>query len=134
VGSPEDLWDGVALGVDMFDCVLPTRLARNGSLFTLDGRVDILKRRYRDVHEAVDADCDCATCTRFTAAYLHHLFRSREVLGLRLATVHNLRFLARQMEFMRTSIEERSFEAAHRSFDERYRPVVRASSDPSPVA
>jgi queuine tRNA-ribosyltransferase len=123
VGSPEDLWDGVALGVDMFDCVLPTRLGRNGSLFTPDGRIDILKAQFRDVHAPIDSECDCETCTTFTAAYLHHLFRAREVLGLRLATVHNLRFLARQMETMRAAIEENHFDEAHRSFDERYRPV-----------
>ncbi|CAN5829571.1 tRNA guanosine(34) transglycosylase Tgt [soil metagenome] len=134
VGSPEDLWDGVALGIDMFDCVLPTRLARNGALFTLDGRVDILKAQYRDLHEAIDPSCDCATCAKFTAAYLHHLFRAREVLGLRLATVHNLRYLARQMEVMRAAIVDNQFEAAHRAFDGRYRPVVRASRMSPPVA
>jgi queuine tRNA-ribosyltransferase len=127
VGSPEDLWNGVALGIDMFDCVLPTRLARNGALFTPDGRIDILKAQFRDVHGPVDAEGDCETCRTFTAAYLHHLFRAREVLGLRLATVHNVRFLARQMELMRTAIEENRFDAAHRWFDDRYRPVERST-------
>jgi queuine tRNA-ribosyltransferase len=134
VGSPEDLWDGVALGVDMFDCVLPTRLARNGALFTPDGRIDILKAQYRDRHIPLDEDCDCATCTRFTAAYLHHLFRAREVLGLRLATVHNLRFLARQMETMRAAIEMDHFDDAHRAFDNRYQSVERTSGEPDLVA
>jgi len=123
VGSPEDLWNGVARGIDLFDCVLPTRLARNAALFTPEGRVSIRWSRYREVHEPVDPDCDCACCRRFTAAYLHHLFRAGEVLGLRLASVHNLRFLGRQMEQIRTSIEHGTFESDRRAFLERYKPV-----------
>jgi queuine tRNA-ribosyltransferase len=123
VGSPEDLWNSVARGVDMFDCVLPTRLARNGALFTADGRIDILKREYRDRHQSVDLECDCTTCAEFSAAYLHHLFRAKEVLGLRLATVHNIRFLVRQTEIMRDAIESGSFRNALVSFHDRYRPV-----------
>ena len=114
---------GVARGVDIFDCVLPTRLARNGALFTPDGRIDIVTRRYRDVHEPVDPSCDCDACSSFTAAYIHHLFRAREILGLRLASVHNLRFLARQMEAIRESIVAGAFPAAYRNFSDRYRPV-----------
>jgi queuine tRNA-ribosyltransferase len=121
VGSPEDLWSGVARGVDLFDCVLPTRIARNGALFTPGGRIDIVTRRFRDVHEPLDPTCDCETCTRFTAAYLHHLFRAKEILGLRLASVHNLRFLARQMEQVRSSIETGTFATAYRAFNDRYR-------------
>ncbi len=127
VGSPEDLWNGVALGVDMFDCVLPTRVARNGALFTPQGRIDITSKRFERIFEPVDSTCDCDACTRFTAAYLHHLFRAREILGLRLASVHNLRFLASQMETMRTAIASGCFESAHRDFINRYRPV--GSSD-----
>jgi queuine tRNA-ribosyltransferase len=123
VGSPEDLWEGVARGVDLFDCVLPTRLARNGALFTPTGRVDIRAGRYRGIHEPIDRDCDCATCGRFTAAYLHHLFRAREVLGLRLASVHNLRFLGRQVETMRAAIEGGTFAGARAAFHATYRPV-----------
>jgi queuine tRNA-ribosyltransferase len=129
VGSPEDLWEAVARGVDLFDCVLPTRIARNGALFTAEERIDIRHARWRDHHEPVDLGCDCATCCRFTAAYLHHLFRAREILGLRLASVHNLRFLARQMEAMRAAIERDRFEAAWSDFRQAYRPVVRSSAD-----
>lgn len=125
VGSPEDLWNGVAQGIDLFDCVLPTRLARNGALFTPDGRISIETRHYRDQHEPVEPGCDCVTCTRFTAAYLHHLFRTKEVLGLRLASVHNLRFLARQTEAMRDAITGGTFAAAYAAFRARYRPVER---------
>ena len=123
VGSPEDLWEGVARGVDLFDCVLPTRVARNGALFTPTGRIDIKQARWRDEHGPLDPTCDCAACTRFSAAYLHHLFRAREILGLRLASVHNLRFLAREMEAMRGALEQGRFPEAWRAFRERYRPV-----------
>ena len=123
VGSPEDLWMGVARGVDMFDCVLPTRLARNGALFTPDGRVNIKQRRFAEQHEPIDAKCDCEACAVFSAAYLHHLFRAGEILGLRLASVHNLRFLARQMESIRSAIERGQFASAHGQFLDRYRPV-----------
>jgi queuine tRNA-ribosyltransferase len=123
VGSPEDLWMGVARGVDLFDCVLPTRLARNGALFTPEGRVNIKQRRFADLHAPLDPECDCETCAGFTAAYLHHLFRAGEILGLRLASIHNLRFLARQMEVIRTAIEQGDFPAAHAAFLDRYRPV-----------
>jgi queuine tRNA-ribosyltransferase len=123
VGSPEDIWMGVARGVDLFDCVLPTRLARNGALFTPDGRINIKQRRFADVHGPLDPDCDCGACTRFSAAYLHHLFRSGEVLGLRLASVHNLRFLVNQVEAIRQAIEQNVFASAHASFLTRYRPV-----------
>lgn len=129
VGSPEDLWSGVARGVDLFDCALPTRIARNGALWTPDGRVDVLSRRFRDVHEPIDPECDCATCRTFTAAYLHHLFRAGEILALRLASVHNLRFLARQMETMRGALEAGTFSAAHRAFAERYR-IARSGGSP----
>ena len=123
VGSPEDLWMGVARGVDLFDCVLPTRLARNGALFTPTGRVNIKQRRFADVHAPLDEECDCDTCAQFSAAYLHHLFRAGEILGLRLASIHNLRFLANQVAVLRQAIEQRAFTAAHASFLDRYRPV-----------
>lgn len=123
VGSPEDLWMGVARGVDLFDCVLPTRLARNGALFTPGGRINIRNRRFAEMHAPLDDACDCAACQEFTAAYLHHLFRAREVLGLRLASVHNLRFLAREMQQIRRAIETDTFDSAYRAFQDRYRPV-----------
>lgn len=123
VGSPEDLWMGVARGVDMFDCVLPTRLARNGAMFTPDGRINIRQAKWASWHRSLDDSCDCEACQEFTAAYLHHLFRAGEVLGLRLASVHNLRFLARQVESMRRAIEQETFAAAHACFRERYRAV-----------
>ena len=127
VGSPEDLWMGVARGVDLFDCVLPTRLARNGALFTPAGRVNIKQRRFAAVHAPLDDECDCDTCAQFSAAYLHHLFRAGEFLGLRLASVHNLRFLANQVALIRQAIEQHTFASAHASFLDRYRPVEHRS-------
>ena len=124
VGSPEDIWMGVARGVDLFDCVLPTRLARNGALFTPGGRINIKQRKFAEVHVPLDPECDCDACTRFSAAYLHHLFRSGEVLGLRLASVHNLRFLANQVKAIRQAIQQHEFASAHASFRSRYRPVA----------
>jgi queuine tRNA-ribosyltransferase len=129
VGSPEDLWMGVGFGVDLFDCVLPTRLARNGAIFTPTGRINIKQRRWAELHEPLDPTCDCATCRRFTAAYLHHLFRAEEILGLRLASVHNLRFLARQMEEIRAAIEAGTFAEAAAAFQARYRPVGAEAAD-----
>ena len=123
VGSPEDLWNGVAAGVDMFDCVLPTRVARRGALYTDDGRVDITAARFKSVDAPVDPECDCPTCRTFSAAYLHHLFRAEELLAYRLGSIHNVRFLHRQMESMRRAIESGGFNAARRTFLERFRPA-----------
>ncbi len=128
VGSPEDLWECVARGVDLFDCVLPTRLARNGAMFTPIGRIDIRRARYRNHHEPLDDTCDCHACINYTAAYLHHLFKAKEVLGLRLASTHNLRFLAREMESIRTAIERGTFAGQHAEFIGRYRVVGERSA------
>lgn len=106
VGSPEDLIEGIARGIDMFDCVLPTRLGRNGSLFVPEGRLNITNAKHAREDLPIDATCDCSTCARFSRAYLRHLFRTSEVLGLRLATLHNLRFLIRLMEQARTAIQQ----------------------------
>ena len=107
VGSPEDLVEGVMRGIDMFDCALPTRVARNGAMFTSDGRIDVTKRRYAEQEGPVDEECDCYACANYSAAYIHHLFRAREILGLRLASTHNLRFVLRLMERIREAIFER---------------------------
>jgi queuine tRNA-ribosyltransferase len=123
VGSPEDLWNGVAVGVDMFDCVLPTRVARRGALYLPTGRVDVAAARFRERDEPIDAACDCYTCRTFSLAYLHHLFRAGELLSYRLATIHNLRFIHRQMEAMRAAIETGTFAAARASFLAAYEPA-----------
>ena len=126
VGSPEDLWNGVAEGVDMFDCVLPTRVARRGALFTPAGRVSIVAARFRSLDDAIDPTCDCQTCATFSAAYLNHLFRAEELLAHRLASIHNLRFIMRQMEAMRAAIHAGRFSAARAAFLHEYRAVDQA--------
>ena len=116
VGSPEDLVECVYRGIDMFDCALPTRVARNGALYTPEGRVDITSGRFRDAPGPVQEDCNCYACRRFSAAYLHHLFKTKEILGLRLASMHNLRFILRLMEDIRQAIVEGKLEAFRREF------------------
>ncbi len=123
VGSPEDLVEGVARGIDMFDCALPTRVARNGSMFTPEGRVDISKARYAEQQGPLDETCDCYTCQNYSAAYLRHLFRAKELLGLRLASIHNLRFVLSLMERMRAAIFEDRFESFRREFMDAYKPA-----------
>ena len=127
VGSPEDLVECVARGVDMFDCVLPTRVGRNGALFTRLGRVDITKARYLEQREPVEEDCDCYTCRKYSAAYVCHLFRAKELLGARLASIHNLRFVLRLMAKMREAIVEERFEEFRREFHESYVPTSEAA-------
>jgi queuine tRNA-ribosyltransferase len=123
VGSPEDLWNCVSAGVDMFDCVLPSRVARHGALFTTTGRVNINSTNYRLADDPVDADCDCTTCRGFSAAYVHHLFRTKELLAYRLATIHNLRFIQRQMSRMRDAIRSGTFDDERRAFLSGYQPA-----------
>ena len=106
VGSPDCLIEGVMRGVDMFDCVLATRVARNGTVFTHDGRLVVKNARYAEDFGPLDADCDCYACKNFSRAYIRHLFKAGEILALRLASIHNLRFLTRMMEQMRAAIEQ----------------------------
>ncbi len=110
VGSPEDLLIGVKNGVDMFDCVLPTRVARNGALYTRFGRKNITNNLYRELDQKFDESCDCYFCENFSAAYLHHLFRAKEYLAYKLASIHNLRFLVNLMNQVKDRIENNQFE------------------------
>ncbi|AZG07581.1 tRNA guanosine(34) transglycosylase Tgt [Pigmentiphaga sp. H8] len=116
VGTPEDLVDGVAAGVDMFDCVMPTRNARNGWLFTRYGDVKIRNARYRDDTRPLDETCGCYTCQNFSRSYLHHLFRSNEILGARLNTIHNLHYYLQLMQEMRDAIAGGVFAAWRAEF------------------
>jgi queuine tRNA-ribosyltransferase len=109
VGTPEDLLEGIAAGIDMFDCVLPTRNARNGWLFTAIGDVKIRNSRYKDDTRPLDPDCACYTCRTFSRAYLHHLQRVNEILGARLNTIHNLHFYLDLMRRARAAIETGQF-------------------------
>jgi queuine tRNA-ribosyltransferase len=114
VGTPEDLLAGIAAGVDMFDCVLPTRCARNGLLFTSRGRLTIRNAAFQDDERPIDPACGCYACRTFTRAYLRHLFRSGELTGLRLNTIHNVQYFLDLMAGARSAIEERRFEAFRR--------------------
>jgi len=116
VGTPEDLVEGVANGVDMFDCVMPTRNARNGWLFTRYGDIKIRNARYRNDTRPLDPDCTCHTCAHFSRAYLHHLQRANEITGARLNTLHNLHFYLTLMQEMRQAIEEQRFNAWRAQF------------------
>ena len=109
VGRPEDLLESVARGVDMFDCVMPTRNARNGHLFTASGVMKIRNARYEKDTRPIDETCGCHTCTHFSRAYLRHLHRCNEILGHRLATIHNLHYYQHLMRLMRDAIGEGSF-------------------------
>jgi queuine tRNA-ribosyltransferase len=116
VGTPEDLVDGVAQGIDMFDCVMPTRNARNGWLFTRFGDVKIRNAQYRDDTRALDPSCRCHTCAHFSLSYLHHLQRSNEITGSRLNTLHNLHFYLTIMQEMREAIAVGKFQAWRTQF------------------
>ena len=122
VGSPEDLVESVASGVDMFDCVLPTRIARNGAFFSLDGRKNIFNSKFKSLDSPIEEKCDCYTCQTFSASYVHHLFKAKELLAYRLGSIHNLRFLVRLMEKIRNSIEIGKFQTFRKEFHERFIP------------
>ncbi|RLC27986.1 MAG: tRNA guanosine(34) transglycosylase Tgt [Deltaproteobacteria bacterium] len=116
VGAPEDLVEAVMRGVDMFDCVMPTRNARNGTLFTESGRLNIRNARYAGDERPVEPTCGCYTCSRFSRAYLRHLFMARELLAYRLNTIHNLYYYMRIMKRMRTAIASNRFQAFRHEF------------------
>jgi len=121
VGAPDDLVEGVARGIDLFDCVLPTRLARNAALFTRQGRVNLRNARFAADPSPIEADCDCYCCSHFSRAYLRHLFRAEELLAYRLATIHNLRFLLRLMGEIRAAISGGCFAEFRARFLASYR-------------
>ncbi|MBU0485452.1 MAG: tRNA guanosine(34) transglycosylase Tgt [Proteobacteria bacterium] len=110
VGTPEDLVESVYRGVDMFDCVMPTRNARNGMLFTSTGRLVIKNARFRDDHRPIDEACDCYVCRHYSRAYLRHLYMAREILSSQLNTIHNLHYFVSLMAKMRQAIEDDRFE------------------------
>ncbi|MGN6156315.1 MAG: tRNA guanosine(34) transglycosylase Tgt [Sphingomicrobium sp.] len=120
VGKPDDLVESVLRGVDMFDCVLPTRSGRTGQAFTLDGPINIRNARFAEEKEPLEPDCPCPTCTHFERAYVHHLVRSGEILGAMLMTEHNLWFYQRLMQAMRDAIAEARLQAFAEEFLQRY--------------
>jgi queuine tRNA-ribosyltransferase len=128
VGFPEDLVEGVRRGVDMFDCVAPTRMGRNGTAFTADGRLNVRRAELKADPRPLDETCECSTCKRFSRAYIRHLFVADEILGLRLVSLHNVHFLVALMRRSRAAIIDGTFDAWSRDWLARYH------SRPTPVS
>ena len=120
VGFPEDLVEGVRRGVDLFDCVAPTRMGRNGAAFTRDGRLNIKRAEFRTDRRPIDEECDCACCTRFSRAYVRHLFLADEMLGLRLLSLHNVHFLVSLMREARSALLSGTFDGWSEAWLQRY--------------
>ncbi len=120
VGTPENIIESVDRGIDMFDCVMPTRNARNGTLFTHYGRLNIKAGKYKLSDEPIDKDCDCYTCKNFSRGYVRHLFNAEEITGMILATIHNLRFYIKLMEDIRKAIREKRFKEFKNNFYLKY--------------
>jgi queuine tRNA-ribosyltransferase len=116
VGAPDDLVEGVARGIDLFDCVLPTRLARNAALLTRQGRINLRNACFSADLSPIEEQCDCYCCRHFSRAYLRHLFKAEELLGYRLATIHNVRFQARLMRDIRLALAQGTFEQFRSEF------------------
>jgi queuine tRNA-ribosyltransferase len=119
VGTPEDLIENISRGIDMFDCVMPTRNARNGTLFTTFGRISIKASRFRTDPEPIDPECDCFTCRNYSRAYMNHLFRAKEITYGRLASIHNLHYYLTLMKEVRVAIREDRFEEFKAEFYEK---------------
>ena len=120
VGDPIDILEGVSRGIDMFDCVLPTRLARHGNAFTRNGKINIKNNKYKEDFRPIDESCDCYTCKNFTRAYVRHLITANETNGGRLLSIHNIRFLIKMTEEIRTSIENGNFQEYKEEFINKY--------------
>jgi queuine tRNA-ribosyltransferase len=121
VGFPEDLIEGIRRGIDLFDCVAPTRMGRNGAVFTRDGRLNIKRTEFRTDPRPLDPECDCSACSRFTRAYIRHLFVSEEILGLRLLSLHNVHFLLSLARAARQAIRNGDLDSWSRDWLARYR-------------
>ncbi len=120
VGEPTDIFEGVERGIDMFDCVLPTRLARHAHAFTNSGKINLKNAKYKEDFTSVDSECDCYTCKNYTKAYIRHLLVAEESLGQRLLSIHNLRFLIKIMENIRESIKTDRFLEYKKEFITKY--------------
>jgi queuine tRNA-ribosyltransferase len=117
LGDPISIMDAVEVGVDMFDCVYPTRIARNRTLLTKYGKLRITKSEYKFDDKPIEEDCDCYTCKNFSRGYIHHLFKAKEILAPRLATIHNLRFMYNFMENLRNSIKKQKYYEFRKEFE-----------------
>ena len=121
VGDPLDLLEGIEAGIDMFDCVMPTRNARNGSIFTSIGKINIKQNRFQQDSEPLDQECKCYTCQNYSRSYLRHLFKSGEILGIRLNTYHNLFFYLSLVKNARIAIKKQFFPKFKKAFIEKYK-------------
>ncbi len=121
VGKPEDIIESIARGVDMMDCVLPTRNARNGALYSWDGKINIKNAQYKNDFRPIDLNCDCYTCKNHSRAYLNHLYRNKEITGLKLNTMHNIHFFLKLTSKARQSILSDTFSEFYRNFFNNYR-------------
>ncbi|MFQ5676545.1 MAG: tRNA guanosine(34) transglycosylase Tgt [bacterium] len=120
MGKPDDIVEAVSLGVDLFDCVIPTRNGRKGQFFTWDGKINIRNACYKEDFRPVDETCECYSCLNFTRAYLRHLIHCDEILGMRMASLHNLHFYHQLMQMIRNNIRDGSFESWRQEFTARY--------------
>ncbi len=120
VGTPEDLFTGVERGIDMFDCVHPTRIARHATVFSTDGRLSLLNAKWQKSDEPMDKDCTCYACRNFSRGYMRHLFKAKEILGLRMASLHNITFMINLMNKIRQSLIEKRFISFKNEFLGRY--------------
>lgn len=125
VGDPLDLLEGVERGVDIFDCVLPTRIARHGNAFTRNGKINIKNAKYKEDFTKVDETCDCYACKNYTKAYIRHLISVDETFGQRLLSIHNIRFLIKMMEEIRIAIKEDRYEEYKKEFLEKYNKKIK---------
>ena len=129
IGYPEDLVECVALGVDMFDCVIPTRNGRNGMVFTSSGRLVLRNAQYAQDFSPIDPECQCYACKNYTRAYIRHLFQVEEMLALRLASLHNVYFFLKLMEQMREAIRKGSFQRWREEFKNKYNTAYPGGND-----
>ena len=120
IGEPDDLFTAIESGADTFDCVSPSRVARNSAVYSRDGRFNLLTRKNRRAFAPIDEECDCYTCANYTRAYLHHLFKSKEMISATLATIHNERFIVRLVDSIRESIDDGNFDEFRKEFLGRY--------------
>ena len=121
IGEPEDLFMGVEQGVDLFDCVLPTRLGRNGTIYTKHGKISITNTKYRNDYTPIESDCECYTCKNYTRAYVAHMFHGKEMLGGTLASMHNLHFIVNLVHDIRQSIIDDNFHEFKKEFLDKYK-------------
>ena len=121
VGEPIDILEGIERGIDMFDCVLPTRLARHGNAFTRNGKINLKNAKYKEDFTPIETNCDCYTCKNYTKAYVKHLINCEEALGGTLLSIHNIRFLIKLTEEIRESIKENKFKEYKEKFINKYK-------------